>query len=92
MRLKKEISAVIWKRANSACEQCGAKPDPEDPEHFFIHHKKAKAQGGQDTPENLILLCPSCTKEIHPKMYNLIKKNFKKVHEDFLGAVYERCY
>jgi 5-methylcytosine-specific restriction endonuclease McrA len=92
MRLKKDISEVIWKRANSACEACGVKPNPADPRHFFIHHKIHKAQGGTDTPDNLILLCPDCTEIEHPKMYNLIKKNSRIVAETPMGIIYERCY
>jgi len=92
MRLKKNISEVIWKRANSACESCGTKPNQEDPRNFFIHHKIHKAKGGQDTPENLILLCPDCTEEQHPKMYNLIKKNFRVIGSNPIGTIYERCY
>ena len=41
------------------CEVCGK------PGIVHVHHIKSKGSGGDDLPENLISLCPSCHDKAH---------------------------
>jgi len=44
------------------CECCGK---PAETEALHLHHVKHRASGGQDTKENLILLCATCHTKVH---------------------------
>jgi len=50
----------ILRQFRFSCCFCGKKRTVED-----LHHIKPKKHGGDDTFENLILLCPSCHRVIH---------------------------
>jgi 5-methylcytosine-specific restriction endonuclease McrA len=41
------------------CYMCGMRPGAH------IHHRIHRSQGGGDTPENCVWLCPSCHDEAH---------------------------
>ena len=49
----------VWQRDRGHCRICGkyTKAQP--------HHIKPRSQGGEDTMENLILLCHDCHYQIH---------------------------
>lgn len=65
---RKEFSNKRWwskkvKEANGeACQKCGWNKAECD-----VHHKIPKAQGGRNTVENGIVLCPNCHREEHSK-------------------------
>jgi len=57
------------KRANGFCEAC-EKPAPfirasDRTPYLEIHHKRSLSNGGEDTVENAIALCPNCHREMH---------------------------
>lgn len=42
--------------------------------HKHTHHKTPRALGGQDTPDNLIDLCPGCHDALHNVAYKLMTR------------------
>lgn len=50
--LKNEL---FFERADRHCEYCGDEID-----HPEVHHITPRSEGGQNTPRNLIVLCPNC--------------------------------
>jgi 5-methylcytosine-specific restriction protein A len=64
-----DVVAEVLFRANGVCEKCG-KPAPftkasDNTPYLEVHHKKQLSQGGEDTVENAIALCPNCHRESH---------------------------
>ncbi len=64
-----DVVNEIKARANGFCEACG-KPAPfisarDGKPYLEIHHKVLLANGGEDTIENAIALCPNCHREMH---------------------------
>lgn len=64
-----DVVVEVMKRANGFCEACG-KPAPfirasNGKPYLEIHHKVSLANGGEDTVENAIALCPNCHREMH---------------------------
>lgn len=62
------VAAVLW-RANGICEKCG-QPAPfisaaTNLPYLEIHHIERLADGGEDTMENTLALCPNCHREAH---------------------------
>lgn len=51
-RLKNEL---YFQRADRQCEWCEKRVDSPD-----VHHITPRSEGGPNTPENLIVLCPNC--------------------------------
>lgn len=56
-------------RAKGKCEIC-ASPAPfrrasDGSPYLEIHHKKPLNLGGEDTPDNIIVVCPNCHRKIH---------------------------
>lgn len=54
--LRKKIKGYIDK-----CNYCGE----DTPEILQLHHIKPVAEGGSNSPDNLILLCPNCHIKAH---------------------------
>jgi hypothetical protein len=63
--VKRQVKA----KYNHKCAHCGSK------EKLHLHHKEHFSKGGQNTVENLILLCVNCHAEEHKEesYYNFIK-------------------
>ncbi|EDT04242.1 HNH endonuclease [Burkholderia ambifaria IOP40-10] len=64
-----DVVADVLERAKGACERC-TKPAPfvrrrGDAPYLEVHHRKQLADGGEDTVENAIALCPNCHREMH---------------------------
>ncbi|MGF6777820.1 HNH endonuclease [Paraburkholderia sp. GAS334] len=64
-----DVVAEVLERAKGVCEQC-AKPAPfirrSDHTPFLeVHHRVRLADGGSDSIENAIALCPNCHRELH---------------------------
>lgn len=57
-----EVRWQIFDRAQGNCEWCGT---PLDPHNWHCHHRKLRAQGGTDSPPNLLALHPDCHEEAH---------------------------
>ena len=64
-----DVIAEVLERANGICESC-LKPAPfmrasNGTPYLEIHHKIRLADGGEDTVENAIAVCPNCHKKYH---------------------------
>ena len=63
-----KVKAWVLIEANGCCELC-KKPAPFISVTGFpfleVHHVKQLADGGSDTVENAIALCPNCHREFH---------------------------
>lgn len=68
-RRNPDVVAETLHRAKEHCEHC-KKPGPfrrtsDNTPYLEVHHKIPLAQGGDDTVENAIALCPNCHREAH---------------------------
>lgn len=54
------IKYKLIKERGKFCQQCGRKPD-----RIHGHHIKPLRLGGQNTPDNLLLLCAECHRLEH---------------------------
>jgi len=64
-----DVIVAVLSRANGYCEQCDL-PAPfqklfDGTPYLEVHHKKRLADGGSDTVENAIALCPNCHRKAH---------------------------
>ncbi|WP_079914142.1 HNH endonuclease [Paenibacillus sp. 32352] len=64
-----DVIAEVLVRANGKCEKCG-NPAPfnrasDGTPYLEVHHKKRLADGGEDTVDNAIAVCPNCHRELH---------------------------
>jgi 5-methylcytosine-specific restriction protein A len=56
------------RRAQGVCELCSeAAPfkDSKDQPYLETHHIKWLAEGGEDSIENTVALCPNCHRKMH---------------------------
>lgn len=63
------VIAAVLRRADGHCEAC-RQPAPflraSDGSPFLeVHHKEPLAEGGKDTVENALALCPNCHRKAH---------------------------
>ena len=63
-----ELIDAVLRQANGMCEMCG-KPAPfkrADGKPFLeVHHARPLAEGGPDTMDNALAVCPNCHRELH---------------------------
>lgn len=63
------VIAEVLERANGKCERCNKKApflkDTDESPYLEVHHKIPLAEGGDDTVENTIALCPNCHRHAH---------------------------
>lgn len=64
-----DVIVEVLERAKGNCERC-SNPAPfireSDGTHYLeVHHKIPLSEGGEDTVENAIALCPNCHREMH---------------------------
>ncbi|RIK56321.1 HNH endonuclease [candidate division KSB1 bacterium] len=59
-RISSKIQKLIYQEANSACPFCRV----TDIHTLQIHHINSRAQGGDNEPQNLILVCSNCHNKI----------------------------
>lgn len=64
-----DVVAEVLYRAQGKCEHCH-QPAPflrkkNGSPYLEVHHKKQLANGGEDTVENALALCPNCHRELH---------------------------
>lgn len=78
-----EVRRYVKKRADGLCEGCGESApfiSKTDEPYLHAHHIYELSDGGSDTPETVIALCPNCHYRVHHgkdgKEYNqeLLKK------------------
>jgi 5-methylcytosine-specific restriction protein A len=64
-----DVVAEVLRRAKGVCERC-KKTAPflrksDGSPYLEVHHLRQLANGGEDTVENAIALCPNCHRELH---------------------------
>jgi len=62
------VTAWVLQEANGQCESCGGRApfSREDGTPYLeVHHVHRLADGGPDTIENAIAICPNCHREFH---------------------------
>ncbi|MEN8698419.1 NUDIX domain-containing protein [Bacillus infantis] len=64
-----DVIAEVLERAKGICEKC-RKPAPfvrvsDLSPYLEVHHLHPLAEGGEDTVENAVALCPNCHREYH---------------------------
>lgn len=64
-----DVVAEALFRANGICGEC-KKPAPfmrahDGTPYLEVHHRMPLAQGGEDTVENAVALCPNCHRRLH---------------------------
>jgi 5-methylcytosine-specific restriction protein A len=68
-RRNADVIVAVLNRANGICERCKKKAPfirKSDGTPFLeVHHKITLAEGGEDTVENALALCPNCHREVH---------------------------
>ena len=64
-----DVVVEVLKRANGVCEHCDSiSPffrSKDNTPYLEVHHKVQLSNGGEDTVENAIALCPNCHREAH---------------------------
>lgn len=63
-----DVIAEVLLRADGACEGCGQSAPfqrTNGTSYIEVHHRKRLPDGGEDTVENAIALCPNCHRERH---------------------------
>lgn len=62
------VKAWVLRRASGECERCG-EPAPfktvAGNPYLEVHHVKRLSEGGSDTVENCVALCPNCHRYLH---------------------------
>ena len=62
------IAAYVKKRANGFCQLCGIKApfnDPNGEPYLECHHIDWLSNGGMDSIDNCVALCPNCHRKMH---------------------------
>ena len=67
-----KIRLLIYRRDNFTCQECGLKMSKETGP-FHIHHKIPFLISFDNSPKNLITLCPSCHRRIEAKIMRQLK-------------------
>jgi 5-methylcytosine-specific restriction endonuclease McrA len=64
-----DVVVEVLLRAMGSCEACSNKAPfvrrSNSTPYLEVHHKKPLAEGGEDTIENAIALCPNCHRKAH---------------------------
>lgn len=64
-----DVIAEVLFRANGVCEHCKSnapfKRRKDNTPFLEVHHKIRLADGGEDTIENAIAICPNCHRNLH---------------------------
>lgn len=64
-----DVVVAVLERANGFCEKCESKAPfirkKDNTPYLEVHHKILLAEGGKDTVDNAIAVCPNCHRELH---------------------------
>lgn len=71
----KSLREFVLERDNYTCRDCCLCLMPFA---LHAHHVKEQWDGGADTPDNLIALCPACHRKRHLKTMALWEKKHKR--------------
>ena len=80
------VKAWVLRRAAGTCECC-RQPGPFETDHGYrfleVHHVRRLADGGSDTVENAVGICPNCHRELHhgKGRVRLVEDLYRKVLE-----------
>lgn len=67
-RRNADVIAEVLVQAAGVCQGCGREAPfkrPDGTPYLEVHHRQPLAEGGADTVENAIALCPNCHRERH---------------------------
>lgn len=68
-RRNADVIVTVLHRANGVCEKCGVKAPfvrrSDGSPYLEVHHSTPLSQGGEDTVENAVAVCPNCHREAH---------------------------
>ena len=75
-RRNPDVVAEVLTRAAGICEECN-NPAPfrrarDNSPYLEVHHIQMLADGGEDTVENAIAVCPNCHKKLH---YGIVRES-----------------
>ena len=62
-----EVRKYVIERANVHCQLCGCEAPFKDSEghpYLEVHHVIPFREGGTDSPDNLVALCPNCHRKL----------------------------
>ena len=77
------VKAWVLEAAGGICESCGEEApffDMSGNPFLEVHHARRLADGGSDTAENAVAVCPNCHRELH----------FGRQRQEKLEALYAR--
>jgi hypothetical protein len=64
-----DVIVTVLDRANGVCERCNQEAPfirkKDNTPYLEVHHKKQLSEGGEDSVENAIAICPNCHRELH---------------------------
>jgi 5-methylcytosine-specific restriction protein A len=64
-----DVAAEVLVRANGVCERCNCEApfvrSKDGSPYLEVHHTGRLADGGEDTVQNAMALCPNCHRELH---------------------------
>lgn len=64
-----DVIVEVLKRANGICEKCNQKAPfirkKDKTPYLEVHHKVRLIDGGEDSIDNAIAVCPNCHRELH---------------------------
>lgn len=64
-----DVVAEVLERANGKCERCNSfapfRRASDGSPYLEVHHKVMLSEGGEDTVNNAIAVCPNCHRELH---------------------------
>lgn len=86
IQFQRDVSVKTWVLVNAKgrCECC-AKPAPfrnaDGQPYLEVHHLRRLADGGSDSVQNSVALCPNCHRELHygERGYLLMKLLYKQI-------------
>ena len=68
-RRNPDVVASVLNRANGKCEHCGNEApfirSVDGTPYLEVHHRIMLADGGEDTTDNAMAVCPNCHRELH---------------------------
>jgi 5-methylcytosine-specific restriction protein A len=75
-----DVIVEVLLRADGVCESCRSSAPfirkKDDTPYLEVHHKKNLADGGDDTTDNAIAVCPNCHREMHFGKDQVLEKRF----------------
>ena len=63
-----DVVVAVLERAGGYCERCECKAPflrKDNTPYLEVHHIKMLANGGEDSVENAMAVCPNCHRELH---------------------------